>query len=839
MNTLLKDCRAGLKQALEVFKVDTGITILNNISHIQKKNQIMHQELLGLISNFSDESISDRSSSMYKSFMSSQNSSKSLSLLPAQPKIFNGRDSELEDVIKSLTQESACIAILGAGGMGKTSLAKAAVHSEIAAKYEQRLFTAADSATSSIELAALIGTHLGLKPGKDLTHAVVQYFSGAASCLLVLDNLETPWEPLQSRGEVEEFLSLLSEIPHLALIVTMRGAERPAKVRWTRPFLEPLKPLSDDAAYQTFFEIADDFHDPQDVNQLLSFTGNMPLAVNLIAHLVDYEGCKNILARWITEKTTLLSGGYDKESSLNMSIAMSLSSPRMKSCPGLYSEHLGIQEKDSGVKQITLNLGNLHQLLLLELHRDNPDLEDAINCTISLNSFHRRTGRGGTHLMDHIPASFPQPCKHQLEVKYITAVFDATNSQPIINPEHLIDEAMAHLHHFNDPAQEASFHIAIGSYYYNHKRDIPASAQSLNKGLSIATSCGATIEQLNALHSLAMLEYGLGDYSASHIHAREARQMAQLSTNLYREAMALYIEALCLIALGNLKQSAFSAQRARELLNLCGMEEGYIDHAIMVIMAEIHHQKSEYMEAHKIYHRSIENTSAQQYSYPQIFALLNIAQIDLNIGSDAGHVLQNLDKVKSKLSALGDLSGLNQCESVLADLNLREGNTLAAKEGFKHCLKISWGKDHQAVCYCLERLADVNRWTLPNHNASWAVVYLGYVTKIQEKLGLHKALYFLASVFLSEGDASTAHSLFTVALEGFTYMDVHHSRGNCLLHLGDITQQRGDLVQAVLLWKMARPLFEMSLQATDIIQIDRRLAAAEQDSMYTRNHIPN
>ncbi|KAJ7085085.1 P-loop containing nucleoside triphosphate hydrolase protein [Mycena epipterygia] len=246
-------------------------------------------------------------------------------MLPAKPKIFHGREPELEEILKILNQDLARIAILGAGGMGKTSVAKAVLHHpDIVCKYHQRFFVAADSATTSIELAALIGLHIGLKPGNDITRAVVQYFSNNGSCLLVIDNLETLWEPMQSRHHVEEFLSSLTDI-------TMRGAERPAKVRWTRPFLQPLDPLSDGAARQTFVAIAEDFHDNKDITKLLSLTDNMPLAVDLIAHLVDHEGCEDVLARWETEKTSLLSSGHDKRSNLDMSITISLSSPRLSS----------------------------------------------------------------------------------------------------------------------------------------------------------------------------------------------------------------------------------------------------------------------------------------------------------------------------------------------------------------------------------------------------------------------------------------------------------------------------------------------------------------------------
>jgi Cdc6-like AAA superfamily ATPase len=71
-------------------------------------------------------------------------------MLPSQPKIFHGQDSELSHILQLFSQGTPKIAILGAGGMGKTSLARAVLHhTEITEKYnQQQFFIACDSAAT-------------------------------------------------------------------------------------------------------------------------------------------------------------------------------------------------------------------------------------------------------------------------------------------------------------------------------------------------------------------------------------------------------------------------------------------------------------------------------------------------------------------------------------------------------------------------------------------------------------------------------------------------------------------------------------------------------------------
>ncbi|KAF7336281.1 hypothetical protein MVEN_02176400 [Mycena venus] len=90
INTLRKECYAGLVYALEVFKVQSTADVFADIGTLEKEMHNMQTELLELISTMSDGANSDTSSSMYQIFYGSQTSSTSFSILPSKPKIFHG-----------------------------------------------------------------------------------------------------------------------------------------------------------------------------------------------------------------------------------------------------------------------------------------------------------------------------------------------------------------------------------------------------------------------------------------------------------------------------------------------------------------------------------------------------------------------------------------------------------------------------------------------------------------------------------------------------------------------------------------------------------------------------
>ncbi|KAJ7138245.1 hypothetical protein C8R44DRAFT_606985, partial [Mycena epipterygia] len=256
--------------------------------------------------------------------------------LPASPQIFHGRDDEVQELVKMATgPEPFRAAILGPGGIGKSSLALAVLyHEELVARFgSHRYFISLESSTSAADMFAAIAGFFSIDATAKVSRAIVRHLADLSMpCVLVLDNLEDCWENLSSRSEVEDFLSLLSEISHLQLMVTMRGAERPGQVKWTRPFLPPLDRLDDTAARQTFLDIVDEI-DSDELAALIALTDNMPLALVLMANVASFEGGQSLLERWEGETTSLLSEGSNKRANLDKSITISLSSPRMLSNP--------------------------------------------------------------------------------------------------------------------------------------------------------------------------------------------------------------------------------------------------------------------------------------------------------------------------------------------------------------------------------------------------------------------------------------------------------------------------------------------------------------------------
>jgi len=240
--------------------------------------------------------------------------------------------SQAQDIASAYTDSPARLSILGPGGIGKTSLALSAFHDEqIITRFgDNRLFVSCEAATSVEHIVADLAFSLQIIP-ENITGQlldVILCHLRSSFFLLVLDNFETPWELPHVRADAEALLHTLTAIYSVTIIITARGSQHPAGVEWTQ-LLPPLKPVHLDAAiaiFQTISRKKDDY-----VTKLVQAVDCVPLAVTLLGNLaaVDGETTKGLWSRWCEESVGMVESGDDRLSSLDCSLQLSLSSPRM------------------------------------------------------------------------------------------------------------------------------------------------------------------------------------------------------------------------------------------------------------------------------------------------------------------------------------------------------------------------------------------------------------------------------------------------------------------------------------------------------------------------------
>jgi tetratricopeptide (TPR) repeat protein len=253
-----------------------------------------------------------------------------LPTLPVQGQCF-GRDAIIDDLVATaLAKPPPPTPVLGPPGVGKTTVTVALLHNRrVERRYgSRRHFVRCESAFEAEALLIGIAAAVGVPIGADLRPRVMAALA-AAPALLVLDNVETPW--LSDTLATEQLLLALAAVPRLALVASVRGAQRPGGGVW-RPAVHVL-PLPEDDARKVFLDVAGPAHeDDPDLSELLAALDGLPLAVELLAHAA--EGEPNLAAlrrRWVNERVTMLSrgSGDDRLLSLAVSLELSITGPLM------------------------------------------------------------------------------------------------------------------------------------------------------------------------------------------------------------------------------------------------------------------------------------------------------------------------------------------------------------------------------------------------------------------------------------------------------------------------------------------------------------------------------
>ena len=256
--------------------------------------------------------------------------------LPSRPDLV-GREAEVGALAAAwLATPPEPVAVLGAPGIGKTTVCLAALHDDrVKERFDgRRWFIRCDGASSAETLLSGLAAELGvIGGGPDSVMDRVCGVLGAGPGVVVLDNFETPWsaDPLP----VEELLRTIVAVPRVGVAVSSRGTGRPAGLRW-RDFamLSPL-PLAE--ARRVFLAVAGPglAADPR-LDELVAGLDGVPLAVELMGYVAQGQpDLAEVAQRWQAERTGMLArmGGTRRELSVAVSVETSVTSPLM-TAPG-------------------------------------------------------------------------------------------------------------------------------------------------------------------------------------------------------------------------------------------------------------------------------------------------------------------------------------------------------------------------------------------------------------------------------------------------------------------------------------------------------------------------
>jgi tetratricopeptide (TPR) repeat protein len=637
------------------------------------------------------------------------------------------------------------------------------------------------------ELAAVVGVSLG----PNLENRVLNALADSVA-VVVLDNAETPWEA-DTLG-VEEFISKLAFVPGLALMTSLRGAQRPLGPRWRESIYVP--PLVDSAAREVFLAVAGRrYKDDPRLSGLVGALDGVPLAIELLGLAAEGEPSLEALAsQWERQRVGMLERTVAPGQHLSVAVSfeVSINSQRMTNegrrllsllgllPDGVRHDSLGSLLPECGevaaatLRRVGLAFDSVGRLRALQPVRDHvykehpPCPADTTRAITHYASLAQQLGRvvgaqGGAEASrllvaetGNIEATLLLALQRSAAPDLIAAAIAMADFTRLsgVGSLRVLKTANEAAHHLQDPELEARTLLSLGDIAFYRSQHAEAEARY--------KEARSLYQRIDHVRGVADCIKRLGDIALYRSPQQESRRRYQEARVLYQQAQDHVGEADCLKGLGDIARIRASYREAR----------------------------SAYDEARQLYKRGR--------------SISGEADCVKSVGDNA-RILYDLDgaeraydEARKLYQSVGFVRGEGDCIKGLGDLALMQGDASQARARFEEARPF-----YQQVGFvrgeanCVHGLADAAlahrdlEEGLARYHEAWPLYQ-----EAGDILGEARCIHGIGNVVLLTGDVAAAEERYRQAFPLYERVNDVLGRGDCISGLAEVALARSDVIKA-------------------------------------------